>query len=69
MWTNDTSVITRRGLAGTARGSLWHFLTQISAKTCHPRQRGAYFQRVAMTNAAAMPPMPIRMFQLPRSLM
>lgn len=26
-----------------------------------------YFQRVAMTNAAASPPMPIRMFQLPSS--
>ena len=29
----------------------------------------SYFQRVAMMNAAAMPPMPIRMFQFPRSLM
>lgn len=28
-----------------------------------------YFQRVAMPKAAAMPPMPIRMFQFPRSLM
>ena len=28
-----------------------------------------YFQSVAMPKAAAMPPMPIRMFQLPRSLM
>lgn len=29
----------------------------------------AYFQRVAMPKAAAMPPIPIRMFQLPRAAM
>ena len=28
-----------------------------------------YFHRVAMPKAAAMPPMPIRMFQFPRALM
>lgn len=38
---------------------------------CRPVNQGwqDYFQRVAMPNAAAMPPMPIRMFQLPRSVM
>ena len=33
------------------------------------RARPGHFHRVAMMNAAAMPPMPIRMFQFPRSLM
>jgi hypothetical protein len=32
-------------------------------------KRAAYRQRVARANAAAIPPMPMRMFQLPRAFM
>ena len=66
MWTNHRLVITpsRPHTASRPRS-----IGGVKLYLGREGWRAGYFQKVAMMKAAAMPPIPIRMFQFPRSLM
>ena len=65
----------RRSTTGGARLSTGVVHTVEELHACHYRPATIgerlpdYFQSVAIPNAAAIPPMPMRMFQLPRAAM
>ena len=50
------------------RGISTVVIPNVENDICVITRDGRYFQSVAMPNAAAINPMPIRMFQFPRSL-
>ena len=60
---------THRGVTGARKEGYPQSLSpNVENDICVITRDGRYFQSVAMPNAAAINPMPIRMFQFPRSL-